>query len=101
MEKTIQRWRGRIDAIDEEILELLNQRALVALAVGRRKRSAKLRLRDPKREQAILLRARERNAGPLSEAAIARLFRAILAESRRVQSRARGDGHNGRQGTRV
>jgi chorismate mutase len=100
MEKTIQRWRGRIDAIDEELLELLNQRALLALEVGRRKRAAKLRLRDPKREQTILSRARERNAGPLSEKAVARLFRAILAESRRVQSRAHGDGRNGRQGSR-
>lgn len=100
MEKTIQRWRGRIDATDEELLELLNQRALLALEVGRRKRAAKLRLRDPKREQTILSRARERNSGPLSEAAIARLFRAILTESRRVQSRASSGGHNGRQGTR-
>jgi chorismate mutase len=99
MEKMIQRWRGRIDAIDEELLELLNQRALLALEVGRRKRAAKLRFRDPKREQAILSRARERNAGPLSEAAIARLFRAILAESRRVQSRARSGEHNGRRRT--
>ena len=101
MENAIQRWRGQIDAIDKELLELLNQRARLALAVGRRKRAAKLRLRDPKREQAILSRARERNAGPLSEAAIARLFRAILTESRRVQSRARGDALSNRRGPRA
>jgi chorismate mutase/prephenate dehydratase len=100
MENSIQQWRGLIDAIDKELLELLNQRALLALAVGRRKRAAKLHLRDPKREQAILSRARERNAGPLSAAAIARLFRAILAESRRVQSRTHGEPQSSRRGSR-
>ncbi len=87
MELLLERWRGGIDEIDSELLELLNQRALLALEVGRRKRSAGLGLRDPKRESAILSRVRERNTGPLSARAVERLFDAILAESRRVEAR--------------
>lgn len=92
MGMTIERWRGRIDSLDHELLELLNQRALLALEVGRTKRAAGLGLRDRRREEAILSRARERNAGPLSAAAVERLFRAIIAEclgaeSHRVEAR--------------
>ena len=87
MVASIERGRDEIDAIDAELLSLLNRRAGVALEVGRRKRGAGLPLRDAKRERQILLRARARTRGPLGPAAIERLFRAILAESRRVARR--------------
>jgi chorismate mutase len=80
----IERWRDEIDAIDAELLSLLNRRVLLAREVGRRKRGVGLPLRDARRERQILARARERNRGPLGAAAVARLFRAILAESRRA-----------------
>lgn len=80
----IERWRDEIDSIDAELLGLLNRRVLLAREVGRRKRSAGLPLRDVRRERQILARARERNRGPLGPAAVVRLFRAILAESRRA-----------------
>jgi chorismate mutase len=84
MVAAIERWRDEIDAIDAELLSLLNRRAGVALEVGRRKQGAGLPLRDAKREREILARARGMTHGPLGPAAIERLFRAILAESRRV-----------------
>jgi len=84
MVAAIERWRDEIDAIDAELLALLNRRAGAALEVGRRKRGAGLPLRDAKRERQILARARAGTRGPLGPAAIERLFRAILAESRRV-----------------
>ena len=87
MPVSLERWRGQIDALDQKLLELLNQRARVALEIGRRKHAAGIALRDPWREAAILARMRERNPGPLTAAAVARLFRAILAESRRVEAR--------------
>ena len=80
----IERWRDEIDTIDAELLGLLNRRVLVAHEVGRRKRGAGLPLRDARRERQILARARQRNRGPLGAAAVERLFRAILAESRRA-----------------
>ena len=95
MVAAIERWRDEIDAIDAELLSLLNRRAGAALEVGRRKRGAGLPLRDAKREREILARACAGTRGPLGPAAIERLFRAILAESRRVARRTlarnRGD----------
>ncbi|HEV2423340.1 MAG TPA: chorismate mutase [Terriglobia bacterium] len=78
--------RQQIDAIDAQLLDLLNRRAEVALELGRHKRGSGLELRDVEREAQILSRARELNAGPLEPAAVERVFRAILAESRRAQS---------------
>jgi len=84
MVAAIERWRDEIDALDAELLGLLNRRAELALEVGRRKVGAGLPLRDPKRERRILERAARENGGPLGRAAVERLFRAILAESRRL-----------------
>lgn len=88
MQISLERWRGQIDVIDRTLVELLNRRAMLALEAGERKREAGLGLRDLKREKEILARARERNAGPLDSAAVGRLFRAILMESRRAQWQA-------------
>lgn len=84
MTAAIERWRDEIDALDAELLGLLNRRAALALEVGRRKLGAGLPLRDPKRERRILERAVRENSGPLGPAAVERLFRTILAESRRA-----------------
>lgn len=78
--------REQIDAIDAQLVDLLNRRAEVALELGRHKRESGLELRDARREAQILSRARELNAGPLDPEAVERLFRAILVESRRAQS---------------
>lgn len=77
--------REQIDAIDAQLLDLLNQRTEVALELSRHKRESGLDLRDLRREAQILSRTRDLNAGPLDPVAVERLFRAILAESRRAQ----------------
>jgi chorismate mutase len=87
MVAAIERWRDEINAIDAELLGLLNRRAGLALEVGRRKRGVGLPLRDIPRERQILARALQENPGPLGAAAVKRLFRAILAESRRLARR--------------
>lgn len=83
----IERWRDEIDAIDAELLGLLNRRVELAGEVGRRKRGAGLPPRDVRRERQILHQACQRNRGPLGSGAVERLFRAILAESRRAARR--------------
>ena len=40
MQVSLERWRSRIDALDRQLLELLNERAQLALAFGCRKRTA-------------------------------------------------------------
>lgn len=47
--------RRRIDALDDQILELLDRRAAIAVQIGRAKRGAPS-LHDPEREQRVLAR---------------------------------------------
>jgi chorismate mutase len=82
----IDHWRKEIDDIDAELLRLLNMRARLALKVGALKQAADLPFCDPDRERSVLLRLQEMNCGPLDERAVGKLFRRIIAESRRVQA---------------
>jgi len=82
----IEGWRHEIDELDEELLRLLNMRARLAMKVGALKRSAGLPLRDREREEFVLRHLQELNNGPLDQAAVTRLFRRIIYESRRIES---------------
>jgi chorismate mutase len=88
MQMSIEDWRAEIDAIDDELLRLLNTRARLALKLGASKRSAGLALCDRARERAVVARVCQVNAGPLDERAVALIFRRIIRESRRMQARA-------------
>jgi len=83
----IEHWRSEIDEIDKEILRLLNMRARLAIKVGTLKKAADLPFCDPERERYVLARLRELNDGPLDQRAVDKLFRRIIRESRRVESR--------------
>lgn len=85
---TIEDWRVEIDKIDGELLRLLNARAELAVRVGESKRVAGLSVCDRAREREVVERARRDNRGPLDDAAVARLFRAVIRESRRLQTPA-------------
>jgi prephenate dehydratase/chorismate mutase len=79
-------WRERIDALDGELLRLLNERARIALKVGESKREAGAALCDHTREREVIERLCAANEGPLDDRAIVELYRAIIHESRRIQS---------------
>jgi chorismate mutase/prephenate dehydratase len=73
--------RGRIDAVDEQIHALLNERARYAQQVGISKSAAgkAVDFYRPEREAEVLRKALARNAGPLRDEEIARLFREIMS----------------------
>lgn len=73
--------RDRIDAIDEQIQELLNQRARAAQEVARVKQAAGegTVFYRPDREAQVMRRVMERNQGPLSGETVALLFREIMS----------------------
>ncbi len=77
--------RGKIDALDSRLLELLNQRATVALDIGATKRDAGLPVVELSRERAVIEGMCSRNSGPLSHDAIERIYTAIMLEMRRLQ----------------
>lgn len=83
----IEDWRAEIDAIDNELLRLINQRARLAMKVGSLKKSAGLPLSDPDRERSVVARACRANVGPLDDKAVAKIFRRIIRESLKLQAR--------------
>jgi chorismate mutase len=78
-------WRRRIDAIDDKLVELLNERANCSIEIGRIKMSRHIPIYDPKREDRILDRMSERSPGPLTGEAVRRLFERIIDESRGIE----------------
>lgn len=84
---TIEDWRAKINALDGELLRLLNERARLALRVGEHKTASGLSLCDHTREAEVIDRMCNQNEGPLDERAIVELFRAVIHESRRIQQR--------------
>jgi chorismate mutase/prephenate dehydratase len=72
----IDRLRGAIDAVDNQILEALNQRAKLAREIGTLKAGQAYR---PEREAQVLRRIKEKNPGPLSGERVAFLFREIMS----------------------
>ncbi len=82
---TIDRLRASVDELDRLLVELLNRRARLALAVAHEKARLGLAVRAPAREQDVIARVRQANAGPLDEDAVVRVFRSIIDESRRMQ----------------
>jgi len=83
--------RARIDAIDEEILRLLQERVGCALRVGATKKDLGLPLFDPARESRIYDRLNALNAAlkqegsTLPDAAIVAIFREIISACRNAE----------------
>jgi chorismate mutase len=81
----IEDWRKKIDAIDLELVRLLNERGLAARAIGRLKQQTNLPIYEPQREEIILKNVSEANAGPLPSAELQSIFRSIIAVMRAFQ----------------
>ena len=76
-ESELARHRAAIDALDHEILARLNARATHAQAIGSLKGAAAAY--RPEREAQVLLRLQAANRGPLSNEAIAGIFREAMS----------------------
>lgn len=77
--------RRQIDDVDARLLELLNRRAGLSLAVGQAKRQVSGKVFDPAREARLLEGLAERNQGPLKTEHIISIWRAVLSASRSLQ----------------
>ena len=84
----LQDLRRRIDEIDRKLVELLNERSKCALEIGKLKQQANLPLYQPEREREVLENAEQNNQGPLTDAAIRRLFERIIDEARSAERSA-------------
>lgn len=79
LEKRLAALRRKIDAIDADLVRLLNARCRVAKKIGEIKRANGGDLYVPEREQAVLARVRARNRGPLTDAALEAIYREIMS----------------------
>ena len=76
--------RSRIDAIDEQLLKLFNERAECAILVAESKKKAlksgeKLKFFRPDREAQVIKRIKTMNTGPLSDKEVGRLIREVMS----------------------
>ncbi|MCX7712717.1 MAG: chorismate mutase [Chthoniobacterales bacterium] len=77
----IERFRSQIDRIDEQLLELLNERAQLAMQIGKLKEHEGLAAFVPDREELLMRKILNRNTGPLSPVALRSIFREIITAS--------------------
>jgi chorismate mutase len=88
--------RREIDALDVQIVALLNERARLGLAIGHAKTLAGWSgVRDPKREREVLLRVAMSNGGPLAQADLLAIYRRIIAATRALEDDDRQRGGSG------
>ncbi len=77
--------RQRIDQLDDQIVELLHQRAKLATEIGQHKQDNTAAVYDTAREAQILRRLAKLDVAPLPGEAIQHIYREILAACRSVQ----------------
>lgn len=87
MDDKLKPLRVQIDAIDAQILDLLNQRARVAQQVGHVKAETNAPVFRPEREAQVLRSVAERNPGPLLAADIQTVFREVMSACRALEKR--------------
>ncbi len=82
---TLDSQRSKIDRIDQELVKLVNERARIALAIGKLKSQAGLSAYAPVREDEVLARVLALNKGPVSERCIRAVFRELISGSRALE----------------
>ncbi|OAM52852.1 chorismate mutase [Methylovorus sp. MM2] len=83
MSDTLKQHRDQIDAIDEQLLKLINQRAQLAREIGNLKHGGPIY--RPEREAQVLRRLVEVNDGPLSAEAVTAIFRSVMSNCRALE----------------
>jgi chorismate mutase / prephenate dehydratase len=77
--------RSQIDKIDLHILELINERAKLAVEIGKIKKDQAADIFSPAREEEVLHNVLGSNAGPLDPVTIRAVYREIMSGSRSLQ----------------
>ncbi len=86
MTKTLPELRTHIDALDLELLTLLNRRAALAHEVGEIKRVDGSAVFRPDRETQVIANLQVQNAGPLKPHSIAIIWREIMSACRALEA---------------
>jgi chorismate mutase/prephenate dehydratase len=89
MNKTsnISELRQQINAVDSKLVEYLNKRAELALALGEIKTAAGKKIYDPTREGEVITKIDALNQGPLPKGSLEEIYRTIITACREIQVR--------------
>jgi chorismate mutase-like protein len=90
--EALAKYRDEIDALDLQLLDLLNRRTKVVEEIGEVKQAVNLPVYEPKREGDVFRNVIEHNTGPLSTDALQRIFERIIDEMRSLQKMRREGG---------
>src|SRR5690625_7109953 len=84
----LQHSREKIDAIDKQILELLNERAQAALEIGSLKQgvSEDEPILRPEREAQVISRLIELNQGPVQDGSVSSIWSEVISACRGLES---------------
>ena len=83
MSEQLKQHRDQIDAIDEQLLLLVNERAALARQIGSLKDDGVIY--RPEREAQVLRRLQANNTGPLSNEAVSNIFRGVMSNCRALE----------------
>src|SRR5689334_22202593 len=78
-------WRKKIDELDRKLVELISQRAQAAHEIGKLKRSARMPIYEPDREQTVFDNVCKVNSGPLSNHDLLSIYERLMDIMRQIQ----------------
>ena len=73
--------RKKIDAIDHQLVDLINQRAKLVVEVGNLKRGTNVPIYAPHREAAVLKKIQSFNEGPIHDRTLEAVYRELMSGS--------------------
>ncbi|MCW5636892.1 MAG: prephenate dehydratase [Rubrivivax sp.] len=85
----LQDLRAEIDAVDRELLALLNRRARLAVEVGELKKREGSPVFRPEREAQVIDGLKAANTGPLKSESVAPIWREVMSACRALESPTR------------
>ena len=89
MDNNLAQLRTKIDALDQELLALLNQRASLANEVGEIKRLEGSPVFRPERANQVISGLQSSNPGPLKNSSVAVIWREIMSACRALEAAQR------------
>jgi chorismate mutase/prephenate dehydratase len=97
-EKKLEELRNQINKIDDEILNLLNERAKIVIMIGNIKKNKNLDVYQPERENSIIKRI-VKNSEILPKESIKAIWKEIFSASKLIQGKIDKIGYLGPKGT--
>lgn len=88
-EVTLESLREQINKIDDQLLDLINERGIIVQQIGDLKKEKGVNPYDPVRERAIMDKIADRNNGPFDTGRVQHIFKEILKTALSLQEEER------------